>query len=150
MGMEHFAGDTKIALVCENHLTDINIITNALETLGYRVIVSNSPDDAYKKLKSGHYEVIVLNQDFQTTSKGNSVLEYLNTLPMTLRREILVVLIGKEFKTLDNATAFAHSANLVINVNDLKEIKSILKTSLTYHERFYMSFKRYLKETGRT
>ncbi len=150
MEMEHFAGDTKIALVCEDHPTDINVIINALETLGYRVIVSNSPEDAHEKLKSGEYEVIVLNQDFQATPEGNSILGYLDTLPMTLRREMLVVLIGKEFKTLDNATAFAHSANLVINVSDLKEIASILKTSLTYYERFYMSFKRYLKEAGRT
>ncbi len=44
--------------------------------------------------------------------------------------------------------AFANSVNVVVNIDDLKDIQSILRASVANHDRFYRVFKDYMKEAG--
>ena len=48
-----------------------------------------------------------------------------------------MALVGREFKTFDNAMAFARSVNVVVNVNDLPHLPAILKKGITDHVEFY-------------
>jgi len=150
MGVDLFTEGVKSALICEDDQKHLSIITSALESLDYKVMVATSTQDVECKLQFVHYDIIILNEAFGgETGKDNAVLRYLNTVPMTLRRDMLVVFIGKDFTTLDHMMAFANSVNVVVNIDDLKDIQSILKTSITHHERFYRVFKDYLKEAGK-
>jgi CheY-like chemotaxis protein len=144
------AEGVKSALICEDNQVNLSNITSMLKDSGYEVIAVNSVQEAEEILQSNDYHLIVLNEGFQgETLKTNSVLRYLNSVPMALRRDIFVVLIGKDFKTLDNMTAFANSVNVVINADDLKDLRSVLNTSMAHCDTFYRVFKDYLKEAGK-
>jgi hypothetical protein len=77
------------------------------------------------------------------------ILEYLNHLPMSLRRRIFLILIGKTFKTMDLMAAFSMSANLVVGADDLDNLTRALKQSMADHERFYGIFMETLAELGK-
>lgn len=144
------AEGVKTALICEDNQVNLSTITSTLKDSGYEVIAVNSVQEAEERLQSNDYHLIVLNEGFQGEAlKTNSVLRYLNSIPMALRRDMFVVLIGKDFKTLDNMTAFANSVNAVINADDLKDLRSVLKTSMAHYDTFYRVFKDYLKEAGK-
>ncbi|HIC91843.1 MAG TPA: response regulator [Syntrophaceae bacterium] len=150
MRVDLFTEGIKNALICENDEKNLGLITNALESLDYKVMVATSAQDVEEKLQFVHYDIIILNEAFGgETGKDNAILRYLNTIPMTIRRDMLVVFVGKDFRTLDHMAAFANSVNVVVNIDHLKDIQSILKTSITHHEKFYKVFKDYLKEAGR-
>jgi hypothetical protein len=68
---------------------------------------------------------------------------------MSQRRWSFVALVGREFKTFDNAMAFARSVNVVVNVNDLPHLPAILKKGITDHVEFYRAFRQVLTETGK-
>ncbi len=144
------AEGVKSALICEDDQANLSTITSTLKESGYEVVLANSVQDVEERLQSNDYHLIVLNERFQgETLKTNGVLKYLNSIPMTLRRDMFVVLVGKDFKTLDNMTAFANSVNVVINADDLKDLRSVLKTSMARHDTFYRVFKDYLKEASK-
>lgn len=68
---------------------------------------------------------------------------------MSIRRKIFLVLSSEKLKTLDNMMAFAKSANLVVNPDDLHNLPLILKKAISDHERFYKVFEDTLKEVGK-
>jgi len=150
MIVDLFTEGIKSALICENDQKNLSIITSALESLDYRVMVAASAEDVQGKLQFVHYDIIILNEAFGgEAGKDNAVSKYLSTIPMTVRRDMLVVFIGKDFRTMDHMRAFANSVNVVVNINDLEDIQSILRMSITHHERFYRVFKDYLKEASK-
>jgi len=82
-------------------------------------------------------------------SENNKVLKYIQPISMPIRRKIFFVMVGNNFRTFDNMTAFAKSANLVINTKDLPNFKSIIKKSVSDNEVFYKVFKETLRGAGK-
>jgi len=68
---------------------------------------------------------------------------------MSIRRKIFFVLLGDQFKTMDNMRAFGASANLVVNPRDLPDLTLILKKAINDNNQFYKVFMDTLKETGK-
>ena len=103
-----------------------------------------------KNMRFHVYELIVLNESFEnSTIENNHILCYLNFLNMAMRRDIFVVLVGNNFRTMDNMNAFAHSVNIVVNSKDLDQLEMILKKSLADHQQFYRTFEVALRSVGR-
>jgi hypothetical protein len=74
---------------------------------------------------------------------------YINQLSMSIRRRIFLTLIGEDLKTMDEMQAFSLSANLVVNINDIKNLSFIMKKALKEHEKFYKVFMDTLAELGK-
>jgi len=147
---EAFDENARPALICESVSQNQTILRSSLMELGYNVHVAANADDALNKIKFNQYEVIVLNEEFAgSTPEDNAVLHTIHPMPMTVRRYIFVVLLGKKFRTLDNMMAFAKSVNVVINISDLPNIKGILRRSIADNDQFYKVFKEALREAGR-
>ena len=92
----------------------------------------------------------MLGDGFDNQPLDHSVIvNYLNRLPMSVRRRIFLVLISENFKTMDNMMAFAISANVVINSKDIEKLHLILKKAVSENERFYKVFMDTLVETGK-
>lgn len=141
----------KRALICDDKESNQDMLKSALKELGYRVDIGMDPKSVLDTMRFNNYDVIVLNERFGTKpSLKNPVLNHIQPMPIAYRRNIFFVLIGKEYKTFDNMTAFSKSVNLVINQKDLTSIKTILKKSILDNEKFYKALKETLIASGRS
>jgi predicted Zn finger-like uncharacterized protein len=138
------------ALLCEHDLKVKQKVRQLLDTMDYHVVEAASARNALKYLRFHVYDIIVVNEKFESAEADtNPVLQYLSQLPISVRRNIFVVLFGKGFRTMDNMMAFNKSVNLVVNLKNIDDLEKILKGSLKEHAAFYEVFKESLKKTGR-
>ena len=138
------------ALLCEHNLQVKQKIRDFLEKMDYHVVEAASARNALKYMRFHVYNLIVVNEKFEAANADTShVLQYLSTLPIVIRRNSFVVLLGKNFRTMDNMMAFYKSVNLVVNLKDMDDFEKILKSALREHDAFYEVFFESLKKTGR-
>ncbi|UCF94540.1 MAG: zinc-ribbon domain-containing protein [Desulfobacterales bacterium] len=137
------------ALVCEQDPAVRKIITDTLHLMEYQTTVAEGARDALKRMRYHVYDLIVVNEKFESESpESNGVLIYIERMSMADRRHIFVAMISSRYRTMDNMMAFNHSVNLIINIKNIKDIGKILSRGLTDNELFYQVFKETLKEYG--
>lgn len=138
------------AMICENDPATRQNISNTLKSLDYNVIESATFKDVLKYLNFHTFNVIVVNENFDSGEGGiNNVLKYMEQLPMPIRRQIFVVLISETFATMDYMYSFNKSVNLIINKDDIAELALILKKEIQENEYFYHVFKEYYRKYGK-
>ncbi|MBW1689335.1 MAG: hypothetical protein DRG87_06215 [Deltaproteobacteria bacterium] len=148
--LEFFEEGVKLAIVLESDDLRLSDITPALDELGYKAIQPLTLQEALSKIRLHPFDMIMLSDGFDGKGlDGNPIINYLNHLSMSVRRKIFLVLLSDRFKTMDNMMAFAMSANLVVNPEDLPNIRLILKKGTSENEKFYKVFMDMLKEVGR-
>ena len=138
------------ALVCEQNPIARKTIESALSLMDYQITVAESARDALKRMRYHVYDLIVVDENFDTKNPdANGVLIYLERLQMSTRRNIFVAMVSSRYRTMDNMMAFNASVNLVINIKNIEDIGKILGRGITDTELFYRIYKETLKETGR-
>lgn len=148
--LEFLAEDKSLALVMENSDLAADKIRESIEGLGFKNVRAENTRDAIARMREYHFELVILSQDFDGLELDQSpILEYLNHLSMYVRRRMFLVLIGEAFQTMDLLTAFAMSANLVVNANDLDNLTRALRQSMLDNKRFYSLFFEILVEVGK-
>ena len=126
------------ALVCVDEPERLKAVKDALEDLNYYSSVASSVKEALSKLRYNQYDLVMLDEEFcGETSENNTILRYLQPMPMSARRSIFLMLISNQIRTLDNLMAFAKSVNAVISVNDVPKVKLVLERAMADHRRFY-------------
>jgi hypothetical protein len=142
--------ETRYALVCSDSAERLPTVKAALEKVGFTMLPMKAADDALQRMRRDTFEVVVVDEQFPgATPAEHPVLAGIHLLPMSQRRYMYVVLIGREFKTFDNMMALARSVNAVVNVNDLPHLPAILRKGITDHVEFYRTFRQALAEAGR-
>jgi CheY-like chemotaxis protein len=145
---ETFEG--RLALVCEDAHERQAVIAAALEQVGFAMLSVRNADEAIERMRRDVYEIVVIDEQYQgATPFDNPIMTAVRAMPMSQRRWMFVVLVGRQFKTFDNAMAFARSVNVVVNVNDLPHLPAILKKGITDHVEFYRTFRQVLTEAGK-
>jgi CheY-like chemotaxis protein len=148
MGPESY--DARLALVCEDAPERQAIIKAALEQIGFAMLAVKNADEAVERMRRDVYELVILDEQYQgATPLDNPVLAAIRGMTMAQRRWMFVALVGREFKTFDNAMAFARSVNVVVTVNDLPHFPAILKKGITEHVEFYRTFRQVLTDAGK-
>ena len=143
-------GAQRLVLVCENAPERQSIIGAALEQLGFTMLPATTAEEAIERLRRSPFEIVIVDERFESSGVlDNAVVRTLNTMPISLRRQIFVVLLGREFKTFDNMMAFARSVNVVVNLNDLPHLPAIIRKGLEDNNEFYRVFREMLVEVGR-
>lgn len=138
------------ALLCEHDLELKQKVRELLEAMDYHVVEAASVRNALKYMRFHVYDIIVVNEKFESDdADSNHVLKYLAQLPISVRRNIFVLLVGKDLRTMDNMLAFNKSVNLVVNLKDMDDFGKILKGALKEHAVFYEVFMESIKKTGR-
>ncbi len=128
----------KTALICEPSDDGFKKIRTVVELLEYHPTRAESTMDALKKLQYHTYDVVVINEAFDTPpGSPNRVQAYLGQLPMNDRRGTLAVLITERFKTMDSMAAFNNSVNLVVNPADMDNIGRILERGIAENTLFF-------------
>ena len=137
------------ALVCVDEPERLKAVKEALEDLNYYSSVASSVKEALSKLRYNQYDLVMLDEEFcGETSENNTILRYLQPMPMSARRSIFLMLISNQIRTLDNLLAFAKSVNAVINVNDVPKVKLVLERAMADHRRFYKVYSDLIKTIG--
>jgi CheY-like chemotaxis protein len=138
------------AMICENDPATRQKISSTLKSLDYNVIESATFKEVLKYLNFHTFNVIVVNENFDSGTGGiNNVLNYMEQLPMSTRRQIFIVLISATFATMDYMHSFNKSVNLIINKDDVTELALILKKEIQENEYFYHVFKEYYRKYGK-
>jgi CheY-like chemotaxis protein len=142
--------EARLALVCEDASERQAVIRAALEQIGFAMLAPKNAEDAIQRVRRDTYEVVIINEQYQGAGAlDNPVLAIIRDMPMSQRRWMFVTLLGRQFKTFDNAMAFARSVNVVVNLNDLPHLPAILKKGITDHVEFYRTFRQVLAEVGK-
>jgi CheY-like chemotaxis protein len=138
------------ALVCELDPAVREKISDGLKDLGYQITVPATAKDALKAMRFHVFDVVVLNELFdEADPQVNSVHQYLEGMPMTMRRRFFVALISARFRTMDNMAAFNRSVNIVINLKNLDEAGRIIKKGVADNKAFYHVFQETLQKVGK-
>jgi CheY-like chemotaxis protein len=138
------------ALICESDPSVREKISATMKLLGYMITEAASAKDALKKMRFHTYDVVVLDERFDTTSPDeNDVLRYLESLSMATRRDMFVALITERFRSMDNMAAFNKSVNLVINTKNINDVGTIIKRGVSENTAFYRVFKESMQRMGK-
>ena len=138
------------ALICEPDPSVRAKIINILRDMDYHITEPASARDALSKMRFHVYDMVVLNEYFDTEDpSANDVLKYLKRLPMNIRRNIFVVLVSSRFRTMDNMASFIDSVNLVINEENIDDVDTIISSGIADNKSFYLVFKESLRKMGR-
>jgi CheY-like chemotaxis protein len=138
------------AILCEPDPAIRAKIITALHNMGYHTTAPQSYKETLKQMRFHVFDMVVLNEQFGTRNPDmNNILNYLNLINMSIRRNIFVSLITTRFRTMDNMAAFNKSVNLIINLKNINEIEKILRRGVADNEVFYRVFKESLAKTGR-
>jgi CheY-like chemotaxis protein len=137
-------------LICESDPSVRAKISEAMKLLGYMITEATSAKDALKKMRFHTYDLVVLDERFDTTVPDeNDVLRYLEGLSMGTRRDMFVALITERFRSMDNMAAFNKSVNLVINTKNVSDVGTIIKRGVSENAAFYRIFKESLQKLGK-
>ena len=139
----------KTALVCESEALIRDKMRPTLELMEYHVNEVPTSRDALKKMRYHTYDLILLNEYFDTRDPdANPILIYLERQLMEVRRNIFVVLVSSRFRTMDNMAAFQKSVNMVINIRNIDDFDKILQRGLADYGLFYKVFKESLNQVN--
>ena len=140
----------RLALVCEDAAERQGVIKPALEQVGFTMVAPKNATEAIERMRRDTYELLVLDEQYQgATPLDNPVLAAIRTMPMSTRRYMFVVLLGRDFKTFDNMMAYTKSVNVVVNLNDLPHLPAILRKGVADNNEFYRVMRGVLQDTGR-
>jgi len=148
--LDSYGEGEKLALVMVPDPHRMEKMKEALDELGYNAIRAEGTLEALSKMRFQNFDLVILSDLFDNTRLQQSpILQYLNHLSMSVRRKMFVLLMSDTFRTMDQMSAFAMSANLVANWKELGKLSSILGRTLSDNEKFYKVFMDVLRETGK-
>lgn len=112
-------------------------IAEALETVGYQVVLADSMADALQRMRFVNFACIVLQTEMEGPLAQSPLHAHMRRLPMERRRYIFYILIGNALHTLYDLEALAQSANLVVNSADLAHLDVILRKAIPAYEELF-------------
>ncbi len=140
----------KTAMICETDPDVKKQIKPILDFMEFHITEINDARDAIKKLRYNSYDLIIVNENFDTRDPDNNgVLIYLARLPMLIRRNIFVAMLSTRYRTMDHMMTLNKSVNMIINLKNLNEMERILKHGLSDTDFFYRIYQESLKTAGR-
>src|SRR5947209_20013022 len=122
------------ALVCVDHQQYQKIVVPQLIDMTYKVHLGLFEEDVILKLKTYSYDVVVIYENFKGSKvETNPLLREMVKRPDARRREHFVILLSHKFATNDATSAFVQSVDLIVNVADLVNFKTVLRRGVAQH-----------------
>jgi len=132
----------KTALVCEPDALIREKIRPSLDILEYHITEVPNSREALKKMRYHNYDLVVLNEYFDTQDPdANPLLIYLERMGMEFRRNIYVTLLSSRFRTMDHMLAFQKSVNLILNIRNIDDFDKIIQRGIADFGLFYKIYK---------
>jgi len=116
------------------------LITKAIESIGYQASFADSDEKAMEKMQFENFASVILHIDFSGGNLEKSTFhKFMRDMSMLKRRFIFYILIGPDFSTLYDLEALARSANLVVNDREIPELLTILRKAIPKYEELFGS-----------
>jgi DNA-binding NtrC family response regulator len=142
--------DAETALVCEPDVVIRDKVKQALKSMGYQAMEARFTKDALRSMRFHHYDVVVINELFDPSESGkNEVLDHLASIHIAIRRQMFVALLSNTYRTMANMQAFNKSVNVIINMKNIDDVGTILKSARAENAFFYHIMKGVLKKMGK-
>lgn len=117
-----------------------DMITKAVESIGYQATFAESGKDAMERLQFVNFASVILHENFEDAAiRSSSFHQFMREMTMQKRRFIFYILIGSQFSTLYDLEALSLSANLVVNSNEVPELLTILRKAIPRYEELFGS-----------
>lgn len=143
--------DIPMALVLYPKNEQQEIVKDALEQVGYQVMIVNDIEQARERMRFVSFACVAQHSQFECPKLEDSTFyHYMRDMSMQRRRYLFYILIGPEFSSLYNLQALAHSANLVINEKDLYHLGVALRKAIPLYEEVFGAFMEELTSAGKT
>ncbi len=125
-------------------------IREAYDNEGFLPVFAGSTDDALNHMQFTPFTAVILHSQFEDVALSDNKLHlFMRKMAMLRRRNIHYTIVGPEFQTLYDLQALSHSANLVVNDNELDHFKLILKKSLHDSQKLFGPIAEALINRGR-
>jgi len=143
--------DVPMALILHPKNDRRDIIRDGLENVGYQVIMAKDIDEARERMRFVNFACVALHSRYEGPSIEDSTFhKYMREMSMQRRRYIFYILIGPEFNTLYNLQALVHSANLVVNEDDLYHLDVALRKAIPLYEELFGPYMEELTSSGKS
>ncbi len=143
--------DVPMALILHQRNEKLEIVRDALEQVGYQIIVAESVEQAMERMRFVSFACVVLHSKFEGPDLEQSKFhQYMCDMAMQRRRYLFYILIGPEFHTLYNLQALAYSANLVVNEDDLYHMGVAMRKAIPQYEELFGPFMEELTSSGKS
>ena len=148
---DYLDDNAETALVCLGDTNTAGHARTALEEMKYHIEAVADIKTALTRMKYHLFNIIVIDDTFDSEHMGsNTLFQKLKELDMTLRRQIVVILISKSLRTQDNMAALHASVNQIINHKEMtSNALNLFKKTLKDHGQFYAIFNETLKKIGK-
>lgn len=142
-------GNRMNALLCigDEHLGAR--VFSTVRDLQFNIAEAANFREALKTMEYHIYHLVIIDDSFDQNTGLQALLESINTLDMSLRRRICLVLISLEYATSDYMAALHLSVNNIINKNDIMAFENYLPSILEDHTNFYTVYNESMKITGK-
>lgn len=137
------------ALVCIDQPEYQEPISSHLSSMDYKIHVGLFEEDISLKLKTHVYDIVVIDEHFGGCMlHSNRVLYEATHLPVSQRRNQFLLLIGTSVMTNDEMMAFIFSVDLCFNVNDLANLKPVLRRGVARQRDFFHAYNQEVRAIG--
>lgn len=141
-------GDTT-ALVCVDVPEVQRLVVDNLTELGCKIHTGLFAEDIMVKLQTHAYDVVVISEHFNGSDlQTNPILQATLEIGPNQRRKQLVVLVGTGLHTDSDMEAWGASADLVVNIGDVPNIKHVLRRCMQRSRTFYTPYSEALAAAG--
>jgi len=142
--------DIPKSLVLMPDIPGRDIVSAAAVSVGYRVEMAETPEEAIEKMLFVTYSAVFLHSGFQSGGiRSGAFHKYIRSMNMARRRYIFYVLLGEQFETLYDLQALSYSANLVVGDKDIPYISTILKKAIPEYEVLFGPLMEELRIAGK-
>ena len=140
--------DRTVLIAVQPHWVDP--LTKALQEEGGHPVSVDNEEELFSFLQFEQPEYFILSEGLgQEGSRSKSLLDYIQKMPTSQRREIFVVWIGTNVKTGDLLSAFSYRVHLVIQPEQIPGITKMMRKSWSQWRDLYQSFlQTHLQVTG--
>jgi hypothetical protein len=134
------------ALACIDHQQYQKMVVPQLIDMTYKVHLGLFEEDVILKLKTYSYNVVFVYENFKGCNpQANPIMRELVKQNGAERRQHFVVLLSHRFATNDAMAAFSQSADQIINIADLANLKPVLRRGVSQYRELYSSFNETLR-----
>ena len=148
-GLSYSFQDRQSALICIDSEELKKKVRPLLRQMGFNIDIAPDARTALDKMEYHIFHLVLIEDGYDQQKGLAGVIGKMNTMDMSLRRRICLVMISSKFRTNDDMAALHGSVNCVIRQEDMVHLDAFLLKVLAEHRQFYTVYNESLKQAGK-
>src|SRR5881396_2796993 len=134
---DFITADDKPALLGVSSPEVLDNAKAALEQLGYKVHAASNHGEFLHKFAQAPYQVVLIEETFASaTPEENETLLALQRMPMNMRRQAVMLLVGSSYATFNPLQAFQQGVHAVVNPSELFLLSQLIQKAIADTDLF--------------